>query len=211
MFVPTYIQYRIDTIDPNAIQLESLIVHDFNAQGLTFDIKAALPALFFLPIKAGFGPCQFTLYDSANDILTQIDVPYIDFMLNDELKLDFSGQILMENANRTAIKEHLSTFSTHQGLVNVNLDARSAVPIYAMGIQFYSGMALHRSLPLGDVKSDLKSLMNILPPFVKNHNSSKFLFQSSFLTRKQTMKQNFILKNQTSSVFFLISVYPKSL
>jgi hypothetical protein len=175
VLVPKYIQYRIDNLDAGTIKLDHVTVKEFNPQGLAFHVKATLPPLMsFLPIKAGFGPCAFTLYDQDNQPLAAVQVPYIDFYLHQDLELDFSGKVDLASMNEDAVKEHIQGFSSAKGLENVQIDGRTATPLYAIGIKWYSGLPLHRLIELGNVKSDLLGLMAMIPPFMQSSSLSKF-------------------------------------
>lgn len=187
VIAPSYIQYRIDTLDPSTLSMDTLVVRDFSNNTVAFDIKATLPPLLFLPLSAGFGPCTFTLYDSADAPLAHLNVPRIDFVLNEDLKLDFSGNLDLNSVNVQAIQSHVRGFSSKEGLKNVRIDGRSAVPLHALGIQWYSGLSLHKVLPLGDLKSDLGVLMEKIPSFMKSTDlPSKWLYHACLNCRSLT-------------------------
>ena len=171
VLVPSYIQYRLDTVGSEKLHLEYLKINDFTGQMVNFQIKASLPPFFFLPIKVGFGPCQFTVYDSQRDVLGHLSIPFIEFWLNDDFNLDFSGNVSMVSSNITAIDSIMKSFSSDDGLRNFFIDAHSYVPLTAAGIHLYSGLSLHKKLEVGDVKSDLKALLNSVPPLIKTQSN----------------------------------------
>ena len=171
VLVPSYIQYRLDTLETEKLHIDHIMVEDISNQTIGFKVKASLPPFFFWPIKAGFGPCEFTIYDNQRNTLGQLNIPFIEFWLNDDFDLDFAGNISLENSDVDAIDSIMKSFSS-DGLKDFSIDSQSFVPLSALGIQWYSGLSLHKNIDVGDVKSDLKSLMTSIPPFFKNE--SKF-------------------------------------
>lgn len=165
--MPSYIQYRLDSIESEVMNVDYVMVNDISNQTIGFQVKASLPPLFFLPVKAGFGPCEFTIYDNQRNTLGHLSIPFIEFWVNDQFNLDFSGNLSLIESDVDAIDSLVKSFSA-DGLKDFSIDAHSNIPLVAMGIQWYPGLALHKKLDIGDLKSDLKSLTQSIPSLLKN-------------------------------------------
>jgi hypothetical protein len=173
VLVPSYIQYRLDSIETEVINVDYIMVNDISNQTIGFQIKASLPPFFFWPIKAGFGPCEFTIYDNQRDTMAHLSIPYIEFWLNDQFNLDFSGNLSLARSDVAAIDSIMKSFSG-DGLKDFSIDAHSFVPLFALGVQWYDGLSIHKQIPLGDIKSDLKSLSSTIPSLLKI-NSKRYI------------------------------------
>lgn len=167
VLVPNYIQYRIDTLDPKLITLYSFAVNGFTADGITFALNASIPALMPLAVKSAMGPFTINVHDSENQRMLNLDIPYVEFMLNEPLRLDFSGKIHMQGTNQTAAANNLAALASPGGIKDATLEAKMGVPIYAIGIKIYPSLQLHKTMKFGDFKVDLAAMGSLIPPMVK--------------------------------------------
>jgi hypothetical protein len=176
IFIPIYIQYRIDSLDVSHLQLDYLNLKAITTHSVEFTLKASLPPLFFLPIQAALGQSTWSLVDDQNHLMCELLLPRLQFQLNQDLSLDFSGSVDFTHANTSALSALVQQFSSHQGLSSFTLDAQSRVALSAIGIQWYSALYLHRSIQAqAPVHSDLTSLSNMIPSFVLADPSRIFI------------------------------------
>lgn len=191
VLVPSYIQYRLDSIETEVINVDYIMVNDISNQTIGFQLKASLPPFFFWPIKVGFGPCEFTVYSKDSDSLAHLSIPYIEFWLNEQFNLDFAGNLSLAHADVDAIDSIVKSFST-EGLKDFSIDAHSFIPLSALGIQWYDGLSLHKQLNFGDIKSDLKSLSSNIPSLLKISSKLRFLLILDSTIEEMVPKEDLI-------------------
>ena len=167
VLAPWYIQYRINNLDTNTIKVENIGAANLTSNGLDYAIKAQIPALTVFALKAAVGPFTASVYDANNTLVANVQIPYIEIMLNQDLKLDIKDKINFDGADSKALAKHLRDFSSPEGLRNFKITAKMNVPIFAIGIKIYPGLALYKDIVVPKLQSNLQTLMGSIPSMIK--------------------------------------------
>lgn len=131
----------------------------------------------------------FTVYDPDNKPTVDLILPKFAADLGaSPVSISLTGSVSFANADKAHLADIIRIFSSPDGLKDFSVDARSHVPINAFGIQWYPGLYLHKMLEIGDVSSNLTSLLvpneNAKPlslPFLSNLVLTCFLLCSFYI------------------------------
>ncbi|KAL2918836.1 hypothetical protein HK105_201670 [Polyrhizophydium stewartii] len=161
--VPWYLQYKIDQTGGGSVGLNELHVGQFNAAGVEFRLDSSIDALFPLPVYGGFEAFTLSAYDDKDSRLLDISLPKVDFWLNSQIKVNLTGNIIVDGDAQKNLYNLLQRFSSPDGLPNFKVVARFNLPVRALGVQIYKGIPLSKTINVGSIKADLKQLASLLP------------------------------------------------
>ncbi|KAJ3172657.1 hypothetical protein HDU88_005987 [Geranomyces variabilis] len=183
--IPKMVQHELNNQKIDQIDLQRMGISGYTATNLGFDIRAGLPAPHWLPITVEIGETNIQLYergDTDNGLLN-LNVPGFTVRLNKGLILDLQGTIGLDHCNPEATQALVQKFSSPAGLNDIELQIRGKFPVRMFGITWYKHLPLYLNLgKITHADSNLKSLLQSLPSYLKNSNLNSKM--------KQHFKQN---------------------
>ena len=188
------IQNKINSGGGNGkVIISKLSIGEMNATNIPFSTNLVVTPLSSLPVRVGLNDLKFNLAHKSlqngdfNDVAT-LDMPKdFDFWLNNDIKLDFEGQVSVsaEQASRGQVMLNNmfgESFGTRDEL---RLNFAPKISVY--------GMTLYRSLPLYrklDVMGTVGNLEKIIASMKTKSTSepSKIVFENPNYTGKELEK-----------------------
>lgn len=175
VIVPKVIQSVLNKQNISNLDLQKMRVESITSDRAEFNVKASMPAPFWLPLSAGVGECDVQVYvkgDKKNGLIN-VHVPGLDITLNKPLDVEMKSYVSLDHCNPDKTVDLVNKFST-DGLNDMELQVRGKFPIKAFGITWYKGLPLYLNLGhIDNVNSNLKSLLSVMPSFLKAKSVSE--------------------------------------
>lgn len=186
VYFPSFLQYSVDQIgvNGNTIAIRKQSVGLFTSKNVSLAADIRLKPWSVFPLPGGFGANTMeivTLNDEKR--LLSISVPAAAFMLNQEIVLDTTAVVSMDQDQIDNVAHILSQISTPQGIPDFGLKLKLDAPITSMGMTLYKSLPLYRDIPLGNV--GITSLLSSLlaaptpSPSKDQHPAFEFVNQKS--------------------------------
>ncbi|KAI9009752.1 hypothetical protein BC832DRAFT_385864 [Gaertneriomyces semiglobifer] len=173
VLVPAFIQGQLNNIKLDTLDLQKMLVTGFTPETAGFEVKASLPAPFWLPLTAHIGETDVQVYtkDDKKNGLVNVHIPGLSLTLNKPVEIDMAGYASLDHCNPEKTLAVVTAFSSDEGLKDIELQARGKFPIKALGITWYKGLPLYVNIGhITEVNSQLKPLLKALPQFLKAKN-----------------------------------------
>ncbi|TPX67077.1 hypothetical protein SpCBS45565_g04061 [Spizellomyces sp. 'palustris'] len=169
VIIPAIIQSKINGIDMESLGISRIDVVSWSANGLRFGFAATLPSQLFLPIRVTLAPMSAVVGEKKNfkDGWAEAKLPEFSIKINEEIKLDFEGDLLIRDSE--ALAGLIEAFSNDK-LQGMGIRAKFGATIKIWGITWYKNLPLHKDLNLPDVGPTVAGLYKALPQAVRARN-----------------------------------------
>ncbi|ORZ34796.1 hypothetical protein BCR44DRAFT_132050, partial [Catenaria anguillulae PL171] len=169
LIAPAIIRSKVRNLPLSSLNITTMDVQSFDAQGLNFTFAGSVPAQFPIPVWSKITPRQIQVqtdgegWNEATSLL-DLDAPPIDLNLKYP-EIAMSGKVRIPNT--VPARALVSEFSA-KGLSARSLYARMKVDIGVFGITFYSNFEIEKPIDLNAVKNDLLSVWSEIPEWIKS-------------------------------------------
>lgn len=178
VLIPAHVQTKVDQIGTpgHEVRVQKVAIGEMTNDRVTFSSKVAMDAMIPLPFYGGFKP--FTAYVMVDGkALAQLDLPATAFWLNQEIVLDVSGTMIMNQDNQEATRAFIEKLSSPEGYKDLNINVKMAPPITAFDYTVYTALPLKRDIHLGEMSTAASVLLKSALAAQKSVSSSAITFQ----------------------------------
>ena len=173
---PMGAQWVVDHIEDLPIpspELKYFSSKSFFADGLSYNISIEIPIKIPIPLKVGAGPMTARVLQNDMFLLTETPIPRMTIAINEGIRIAFEGQVVISPEAQANLRQFLAEFSSPAGISNLFIMLRFDVPMYVFDWKIYSGIPLHRKIPIGRFQASLQTFTDLATRF-QNSKFSRF-------------------------------------
>ncbi|KAJ3268477.1 hypothetical protein HDV01_002718 [Terramyces sp. JEL0728] len=168
---PNFLQYHIDQIgvNGNTIRVHKAYIGQMQDGSIPAEVDIRIDPFTSFPLQGGFLASTVDIL-SGGKTLASLQVPELQFMLNEEIRVNVNSTVTMSADQQQNVQDLLKQLSTPDGVKNLQVNIRLNPTVTTHGITIYSHLALKRDLSLGDIVASTKMLTggpsNFQNPFI---------------------------------------------